>query len=207
MLKNLLSNAIKFTARGRVSMSVSPAASGWSFDHPILRFAQSAIKIEVADTGIGIALDKQKLIFEAFQQSDAGTSRKYGGTGLGLAISRELASLLGGEIKLVSAPGEGSIFTLFLPVNYTGPARAATTPATSPSIGEPTLGALPVLAIAKVEEMVADDRADIRDGDNVFLIVDDDAHYARVLLGLARDKGFKGVVANRGQAALQLARE
>jgi HAMP domain-containing protein/CheY-like chemotaxis protein/signal transduction histidine kinase len=206
VLKNLLSNAIKFTARGRVSMCVSPATSGWSVDHPILRFAQSAIKIEVADTGIGIALDKQKLIFEAFQQSDAGTSRKYGGTGLGLAISRELASLLGGEIRLISAPGEGSTFTLYLPVNYTGPARAATAPATSHAATEPAL-VLPVLAVAKVEEIVADDRASIRDGDNVFLIVDDDAHYARVLLGLARDKGFKGVVANRGQAALQLARE
>ena len=207
VLKNLLSNAIKFTAHGRVSMHVAPATSGWSIDHPILRFAQSAIAIEVADTGIGIAPDKQKLIFEAFQQADAGTSRKYGGTGLGLAISRELATLLGGEIRLVSAPGEGSTFTLYLPVTYTGPARAATTPATSHATAEPTLAALPVLAVAKVEEMVPDDRADIREGDNVFLIVDDDAHYARVLLGLARDKGFKGVVANRGQSALQLARE
>src|SRR4029078_5148531 len=209
ILKNLLSNAFKFTSQGQVSMRVQHVTSGWSPDHPILRFGQSAVAIEVRDTGIGIAPEKQRLIFEAFQQADAGTSRKYGGTGLGLAISRELATLLGGEIKLVSTPGQGSIFTLYLPVTYTGPARAVTAPATSTAgmVGRPPASTLPVLAGAQAEEVVADDREQIREGDSVLLIVDDDAHYSRVLLGLARDKGFKGIVANRGASALSLARQ
>jgi CheY-like chemotaxis protein/signal transduction histidine kinase len=208
ILKNLLSNAFKFTSQGGVSMRVRAASSGWSADHPILRFVPSALAIDVRDTGIGIAPEKQRLIFEAFQQADAGTSRKYGGTGLGLAISRELATLLGGEIRLVSAPGQGSTFTLYLPFQYTGPARAITLPAiaTTPET-RTTSVVLPVLAVAKSEEIVPDDRESIAPGDNVLLIVDDDAHYARVLLGLARDKGFKGIVANRGQAALSLAKQ
>ena len=205
ILKNLLSNAFKFTSQGQVSMRVQAVTRGWSPDHPILRFVPSAVAIEVTDSGIGIAPEKQKLIFEAFQQADAGTSRKYGGTGLGLAISRELATLLGGEIKLASVPGQGSTFTLFLPLSYTGPARAVTIPATGATVARSM--ALPVLAVAKAEEVVPDDREAVREGDHVLLIVDDDAHYARVLLGLARDKGFKGIVANRGQAAMVLAKQ
>ena len=208
VLKNLLSNAFKFTTHGRVTMRITSATSGWSIDHPILRFVQKAIAIEVTDTGIGIAPEKQRLIFEAFQQADAGTSRKYGGTGLGLAISRELATLLGGEIRLVSDPGHGSTFTLHLPITYAGPARPVTTAATSDALAGPmSVAALPVRAVAKDDEIVTDDRASIRDGDNVLLIVDDDAHYAQVLLALARDQGFKGLVANRGQSALRLARQ
>jgi len=205
ILKNLLSNAFKFTAQGHVAMTVRRVAEGWSIDHPVLRARPNAVAIAVSDTGIGIPPEKQKLIFEAFQQADAGTSRKYGGTGLGLAISRELATLLGGEIKLMSLLGQGSTFTLYLPLVYTGPARAVTLPATNTYNATVPQPALPV--VAKSEEVVPDDRGDINEGDSVLLIVDDDPHYARILLGMAREKGFKGIIANRGQLALSLARQ
>jgi HAMP domain-containing protein/CheY-like chemotaxis protein/signal transduction histidine kinase len=207
ILKNLLSNAFKFTSQGRVQMRVQQVTTGWSPDHPILRYVPAAIAIEVSDSGIGIAAEKQRLIFEAFQQADAGTSRKYGGTGLGLAISRELATLLGGEIRLASVPGQGSTFTLYLPATYTGPARQPPPGGMLLASPRERVSTLPVLTIAQPEEVVYDDRDEITDGDSVLLIVDDDPHYARVLLGLARDRGFKGVVANRGQAALQLSRQ
>jgi HAMP domain-containing protein/CheY-like chemotaxis protein/signal transduction histidine kinase len=204
ILKNLLSNAFKFTAQGYVAMAVRHVTSGWSPDHPVLSAAGSAVAFMVADTGIGIATEKQKLIFEAFQQADAGTSRKYGGTGLGLAISRELANLLGGEIRLASKPGEGSTFTLYLPLNYTGPARE---PAPAGASQAHAHAPVPVLTVVKSEEAIADDREEIRPGDSILLIVEDDPHYARILLGIARGQGFKGIVAQRGQQALLLARE
>jgi CheY-like chemotaxis protein/signal transduction histidine kinase/HAMP domain-containing protein len=211
ILKNLLSNAFKFTAQGHVSMTIRQVTAGWSPDHPIFSAAGMAVAFTVSDTGIGIPPEKQKLIFEAFQQADAGTSRKYGGTGLGLAISRELANLLGGEIRLTSRPGEGSTFTLYLPLSYTGPAREFSPAAAQPPshAGQSTTlpAPLPVLTVVKAEEAIIDDRDEIKEGDSTLLIVEDDPHYARILLGIARDKGFKGLVAQRGQIALSLARE
>jgi PAS domain S-box-containing protein len=133
ILKNLLSNAVKFTAHGRVDVRVGLATRGWSLDHPVLSQVPEVVAFVVKDTGLGIAPEKQRLIFEAFQQCDASTSRKYGGTGLGLAISSELAALLGGEIKLISAEGGGSTFTLYLPLHSPGAARPPHVPAPLPS--------------------------------------------------------------------------
>ncbi|MBV9077668.1 MAG: response regulator, partial [Methylobacteriaceae bacterium] len=210
VLKNLLSNAFKFTQQGGVHLTVSPASQGWSPDHPTLKHAPSVVAFEVSDTGIGIPPEKQRIIFEAFQQADASTSRKYGGTGLGLAISRELANLLGGEIQLRSQPGQGSTFTLYLPLTYVGVAAQA-----RPTIpgADPVKAPLPVAALAgplltePVSEALLDDRDRLRAGDSVLLIVEDDPHYARVMVDLARDCGFKVLVAMRGADALTLARE
>jgi CheY-like chemotaxis protein/HAMP domain-containing protein len=208
VLKNLLSNAFKFTEQGGVRLSVSAAADGWSKDHPVLSGAGSVIAFEVSDTGIGIPFEKQRIIFEAFQQADAGTSRKYGGTGLGLAISRELASLLGGEIQLRSTPGKGSTFTLYLPQTYVG-ASASSTPVVGHE-GVASILPIQLSSATRVEQSVDqidDDRDDLAPGDSTLLIVEDDPHYARILLDLARDKGFKVLVATRGAEALALARE
>ncbi|HVN17988.1 MAG TPA: HAMP domain-containing protein, partial [Dongiaceae bacterium] len=206
VLKNLLSNAFKFTEHGSVRLSVSVAAKGWTHDHPILSKSASVVAFEVADSGIGIPPDKQRIIFEAFQQADASTSRKYGGTGLGLAISRELASLLGGEIQLRSTPGQGSTFTLYLPLTYVGPSAAKPTPADVKAQSAP-LTLSNIVVNERPVEQIPDDRNNLQPDDAVLLIVEDDPHYARVLLDLARDKGFKVLVALRGSEALALARE
>ncbi|MEP7012176.1 MAG: HAMP domain-containing protein [Acidobacteriota bacterium] len=205
VLKNLLSNAFKFTEQGGVRLAVSAASAGWSFEHPVLHRAAGVVAFEVSDTGIGIPPEKQRIIFEAFQQADAGTSRKYGGTGLGLAISRELASLLGGEIQLRSTPNLGSTFTFYLPQTYLGPsAPAKSSPgdkATTTSVS------LPVVRTDRPVEQIPDDRDELEEGDSILLIVEDDPHYARILLDQAHAHGFKALVAMRGTDALVLARE
>ncbi|EJT02234.1 HAMP domain-containing protein [Rhizobium sp. CCGE 510] len=206
ILKNLLSNAFKFTAQGGVTLRVGLAASGWSPDHPSLRHAPSVIAFEVVDTGIGIPPEKQRIIFEAFQQADASTSRKYGGTGLGLAISRELANLLGGEIQLRSTPGVGSTFVLYLPLTYVG-AGAVAPKSVPPANVVEFAEAAAIRRAEKPTEHVEDDRHRIAAGDSVLLIVEDDPHYARVLVDLARDNGFKVLVAMRGGDALALAQD
>ena len=208
VLKNLLSNAFKFTEHGGVRLSVTPVTGGWTPRHQILSNAPLVFAFEVSDSGIGIPLDKQRIIFEAFQQADAGTSRKYGGTGLGLAISRELASLLGGEIQLSSTPGKGSTFTLYLPQTYVGPTSQTIIATQSQQHHGPRLE-LPVAAAVLEEpaEILLDDRNNIESGEAVLLIVEDDVRYARILMDLSREAGFKVLVALRGAEALALARE
>jgi CheY-like chemotaxis protein/signal transduction histidine kinase len=204
VLKNLLSNAFKFTAEGSVQFKVSAAVGGWSADHTLLN--QSAVvAFEVADSGIGIPLEKQRIIFEAFQQADASTSRKYGGTGLGLAISRELANLLGGEIQLRSTPGKGSTFTLYVPLKYVGPSIAARIAPDAPALVEKSSDYQ--VPVERTAEQIPDDRLEIAPGDSILLIVEDDPHYARVIMDLARSRGFKVLIAMRGVDALDLAKQ
>jgi HAMP domain-containing protein/CheY-like chemotaxis protein len=199
ILKNLLSNALKFTAQGSVRLRVVSAQTGWRSDNVTLNQASAVVGFEVTDTGVGIPTEKQKIVFEAFQQADASTSRKYGGTGLGLAISRELAALLGGELTLRSTPGIGSTFTLFLPTMYTGPRTA---------LRVPQPGSLP-LPQASLPEHLADqfpdDRHNIQPGDRTLLIVEDDPNYAGILVDAAHAAALKAVVTARGADALDLA--
>ncbi|MBI4515669.1 MAG: response regulator, partial [Deltaproteobacteria bacterium] len=230
VIKNLLSNAFKFTERGQVNLRMAPATTGWSDDHPVLNRASQVIAFAITDTGIGIAPEKQRIIFETFQQADGSTSRKYGGTGLGLAISRSIADLLGGEIRLTSTPGQGSTFTFYLPSNYTPPAPGARRPrlegavqaglaalaaraagggSSEPPRAErwvpPESAAPPPRTLAAAEP--ADDRAHIQASDRVVLIVEDDPTFASVLLDTAREHGFKGVVTSKGEESLTLARQ
>jgi signal transduction histidine kinase/DNA-binding response OmpR family regulator/HAMP domain-containing protein len=216
VIRNLLSNAFKFTERGTVTLNIAQVTEGWSPDREALNQARSVIAISVSDTGIGIPPDKQQIIFEAFQQADGSTSRKYGGTGLGLAISREIARLLGGEIRLASAVGQGSSFTLYLPQTHVPPRITRRDAVIAPARLEseiPVAGTEAVLPEPVMEDarnaelLVEDDRGHIQHGDRVLLIVEDDPNYAKVLLETARERGFKAVVAQRGSAALALARE
>jgi CheY-like chemotaxis protein len=199
---NLLSNAFKFTQQGGVTLSVRRADSGWSPSHPVLRACEHAIEIAVTDTGIGIPEDKQKLIFEAFQQADGTTSRKYGGTGLGLSISREIARLLGGELQVRSTPGEGSTFTLFVPLEAAAVAAPMLPGKTARY--ENSGAAVPTALPAAVE--VSDDRDNIA-GQPFVLIVEDDTTFASILLDLAHEAGLKGVISTAGAGTLAMARK
>ncbi|WP_375473897.1 HAMP domain-containing protein, partial [uncultured Nostoc sp.] len=200
VLKNLLSNAFKFTEQGEVRLRIAVAKLGWSNDHETLNSAEIVIAFSVSDTGIGIAPEKQKVIFEAFQQADGSTSRRYGGTGLGLSISREIARLFGGEIKLISQPGEGSTFTFYLP--QSSPESRSTLP-TSHS---PLLTPHSALS-TQHSALINDDRTTIERGDRVLLIVEDDVNFARILLDMAQEQGFKVIAAQTGSTGLMLAQQ
>jgi CheY-like chemotaxis protein len=231
VLKNLLANAFKFTEQGSVRLRMGTVRERASLESEALQKASGVLSFSVIDTGIGIPRNKQKIIFEAFQQADGTTSRKYGGTGLGLSISREITRLLGGEIHVQSAPGEGSTFTLYLPDTYAGTegeededdsgavrvrARAAAeqrerrAEAPRPEGGpKPAsfLGEVPAPPEEVVVRPIEDDREHLREGDRVLLIIEDDLKFARIMVGMAREKGFKAVVATRGDTGLALANE
>ncbi|HTZ54976.1 MAG TPA: response regulator, partial [Candidatus Acidoferrum sp.] len=176
VLKNLLSNAFKFTSEGSVTLRMT-AARGRPLPVP-----GPAVAFAVSDTGIGIPQEKYNVIFEAFQQADMGTSRKFGGTGLGLSICREIAGLLGGEIVVESELGKGSTFTFYHPAQ-----RMRSTP--------PTVAAI----------TTADDRAQIERGDRTLLVVEDDPTFAKLVMGFAQARGFKTIIAHTGEVALELA--
>jgi len=235
VLKNLLANAFKFTDRGHVLLDVSVATQGWSPENEILSRAEQVVAFAVTDTGIGIAPEKQQIIFEAFQQEDGTTSRRYGGTGLGLSISREIAHLLGGEIRLVSQVGGGSTFTLYLPLVYSSgqndakrrmdgllrkrsdedSRRPQTLPPGNGSalarVGEAALALSPdgsplSSVFIHTEQTIEDDRTAITPEDRAILIIEDDLNFARILLDITREQGFKGLVATRGDIGLEMAR-
>ncbi|MBN3942604.1 MAG: HAMP domain-containing protein [Nostoc sp.] len=215
VLKNLLSNAFKFTEQGEVRLRIAVAKLGWSNDNETLNRAQLVIAFSVSDTGIGIAPEKQKVIFEAFQQADGSTSRRYGGTGLGLSISREIARLFGGEIKLISQPGEGSTFTFYLP-QLSAESRVLSSELTSTQSSTPYFG-LPTphsslltphsSLLTQHSALINDDRTTIERGDRVLLIVEDDVNFARILLDMAQQQGFKVIAAQTGSTGLMLAQQ
>jgi len=206
ILANLLSNAFKFTSEGSVTLLIAPAVSGWSLGHP-LEDAGSVVAFSVVDTGIGIAPAKQRLIFEAFQQADGTTSREYGGTGLGLSISRELARLLGGEIRVTSSPGSGSTFTLYLPLDYEAqPVSALAAP--RPAAAEvpapaPTPKPLPAPAAAsEAQDAGASDEAGLA-GKKV-LVVDDDIRNVFALASALELHGMQVLHADSGKEGIEV---
>ncbi|MDR0357996.1 MAG: response regulator, partial [bacterium] len=204
ILKNLLSNAFKFTREGQVELRMRVATSGWGPGGHVLDQAPTVVAFDVIDSGVGIPREKQRIIFEAFQQADGTTSRSYGGTGLGLSISRELVRLLGGQITLQSEEGSGSRFTVYLPLDAP-PAGAA---AASPSGQGAAERSQPELRVVDDRDRlrVVDDRDRLRPGEPVLLIVEDDANFSRILLDLAHRKGFTVVVARDGNEVLDLAK-
>lgn len=208
ILKNLISNAIKFTDKGHVAVTFGPVPPGTVLRRSGLQAAlqsglQSnlALAISVEDTGIGVAPEKQKLIFQAFQQADGGITRTHGGTGLGLSISRELCALLGGEMQLSSELGKGSTFTVFLPVETSSDGAPCRSPA--PRQGHRKGHHQPHIALPAA--LVSDDRERIEPGDRCILVIEDDVHFANILARECRQRGLKCLVATTGEAGLELA--
>lgn len=216
ILKNLLSNAFKFTSQGSVTLQVTRT----NHQQPFSEMSQGGwTAFSVTDTGIGISMDKKDVIFQAFQQADGSTSRKYGGTGLGLTISRELAGLIGGYIDFKSQEGTGSTFTLYVPETPVLPEAlgiqeaAAAHEAVIPGVPSSSSSSEEVLAtdielsdpdLLTVSEM-EDDREHIKPGDRILLIIEDDIHFAKILLDIVRAHKFKGIVALKGDRGLALA--
>ncbi len=200
ILKNLLSNAFKFTDKnGSVTITFAHVPSGWQFHNICVDSSRPMISISVKDTGIGIPAEKQQLIFEAFKQADGSTSRKYGGTGLGLSISRELSVLLKGEIQIRSIPGEGSEFTLFIPVDNQDETPGASTKTKSQTIAH-SLPADQPGNDSPVNEPGPE--INLSQADRLLLIIEDDPDFARLLQNQATRKGFTGMIASRGDTGL-----
>ncbi|AZB26701.1 response regulator [Chryseobacterium bernardetii] len=205
VLRNLLSNALKFTTKGSIDLHIRKHSEKSDF-----------IIFSVKDTGIGIAEDKQKIIFEAFQQADGSTKRKFGGTGLGLSISREIARLLGGELALKSEVNKGSEFSFIIPVHpVTEIANAETDQDLVEIIREDVEeiqnileeGEVVPLNTLQIPDDVEDDRENIQDGDKIILIIEDDTNFAKALLKYAHLQNYKGIVVVRGDYALSAARQ
>jgi CheY-like chemotaxis protein len=212
ILKNLLSNAFKFTEKGEVKLRVYDAIHNWKQSNPSLDNAKKVVAFEIKDTGIGISKDKQNIIFEAFQQAEGSTSRKYGGTGLGLSISRGLADLLGGTIELESEPGNGSTFTLYLPIDY-NPEHVKKEKQSSLTISQYTVAtdsdgsiiqSVPTVKIPDTRDLdgineiineIGDDRNTITSIDKVVLVVEDDVRFAKIMIEKAHELDLKVVVA------------
>ncbi len=222
ILKNLLSNAFKFTEKGEVKLRIYEADRGWKHSNPELDSARRVVAFEIRDTGIGISKDKQNIIFEAFQQAEGSTSRKYGGTGLGLSISRGLADLLGGTIELESEAGKGSVFTLYLPMeSATQPVRREK-PASkkkreykiseiSEFISKEVTNSEKLTEHNELEGLneiindIGDDRNNIIPPDKVVLVIEDDERFARIMIEKAHEKNMKAVVATHFAEVFELA--
>ncbi|OAB44969.1 HAMP domain-containing protein [Paenibacillus antarcticus] len=206
VLKNLLSNAFKFTDVGQVMLHIRRATDGWNLANTILNNASMVLCFSVSDTGVGIPEDKQRIIFEAFQQADGSTNRVYGGTGLGLAISREIAAMLGGEITLYSVVDKGSFFNLFLPMDTEYQEIEVETKYV-PEVIDVTPPERKYSDSRKRDNDFVDDRDLIEPGDRVFLIIEDDLKFNEILLDLLHKRNIKAIITTKGSNALELARK
>ena len=211
ILKNLLSNAFKFTDKGgSVSLIVGPRSDNVLFKNKYLNQVTNVMAFSVRDTGIGIPVEKQGIVFEAFQQADGSTKRKYGGTGLGLSISHELANILGGEIHLESEEGKGSTFTLNLPIQF-DPSTIITPHLKQLEQKEKVSNRTEIIDKVHPEEVnekidVFDDRENVSENDRVILIIEDEEKFAQVLLGFIKERKYKGIIAHEGNTGISYAR-